>query len=364
MVAAVEQEEQPGQGSSGVRQLPLTVLGQGEGQGVGQGEQDRQGGQGVHPHPPPEGAPEPRPEHIQGEEGPQTQQSGGDPDLELIPVQRGQPIEAGGGDSQLEQSGGGQQKDQDSPQAHLLQTFAVGTGQLLGRKVGGRRFRLPGHADPAGGLRGLLLVGARDQFLQAADLLRVHALRLLEHLVGIAVRLLGDIFEKGGQYALHPAGLLVVLPVFRGGGILPIGLVCLKGGLFQLLRRGREGAAWKGDNLAGVLGGWGGGRDGNSGALGAPPGPILRQNVLQGEGTGLRIPAQRLTFRQLIVVQLFGFLVTVVHIGSSVSCFWVRRSRLNRIFYLKNTKRNAGSAAGALADGLIEEDSGGGGGIQ
>ena len=70
------------------------------------------------------------------------------------------------------------------------------------------------------------MVGAGNEFLQAADLLGIHALRLLKHLVGIAVCLLGDVFKKGGQHTFFLrkvydlASWFAVLPVIGVGCIL------------------------------------------------------------------------------------------------------------------------------------------------
>ena len=195
MVRPVEQEKQPRQNGGRVGQLSLPVLGDGQNQGVGQGKDSGQGGQGVHPHPSPEHPGNPGGQHVQGQQNPRPQQSRGNPNLHLVAVQRGQPHKSGGGYRQLEQGGGGQQEDQHDPQAHDLQPLAVPPGQLLGRGIRGRRLRPAGAAEAAGELLGLVLlhVSAGDQLLQAVDLLLVHLLRLLEHVVRVVVRLSGDV---------------------------------------------------------------------------------------------------------------------------------------------------------------------------
>ena len=195
MVRPVEQEKQPRQNGGRVGQLSLPVLGDGQNQGVGQGKDSGQGSQGVHPHPSPEHPGNPGSQHVQGQQNPRPQQSRGNPNLHLVAVQRGQPHKSGGGYCQLKQGGGGQQKDQHDPQAHDLQPLAVLSGQFLGRGIRGRRLRPAGAAKAAGELLGLVLlhIGAGDQLLQAVDLLLIHLLRLLEHVVRVVVRLSGDV---------------------------------------------------------------------------------------------------------------------------------------------------------------------------
>ena len=195
MVRPVEQEKQPRQNGGRVGQLSLPVLGDGQNQGVGQSKDSGQGGQGIHPHPSPEHPGDAGGQYIQGQQNPRPQQSRGNPNLHLIAVQRGQPHKSGGGYRQLKQGGGGQQKDQHDPQPHDLQPLAVLSGQLLGRGIRGRRLRPAGTAEASGEFLGFVLlhIGAGDQLLQAVDLLLVHLLRLLEHVVRIVVRLSGDV---------------------------------------------------------------------------------------------------------------------------------------------------------------------------
>ena len=164
--------------------------------------------------------------------------------------------------------------------------------------------------DETGGLRLgrlVLLVGAGDQLLQTADLLLVHLLRLLKHLVGIPVGLAAQTLEQRGQQALlrgefHHAGiifsgvflflllgclLLFRLLLGRRGFCLRLSLV-RRGSALRLLlgvrilrfllRRG-DRPPGKGQYLALRL--IQGRVYGDSGAYRAAPGAILSQDIFQ-----------------------------------------------------------------------------------
>ena len=74
----------------------------GQHQTVGQGEDDRQGTQGIHTHFAVEGPGQPGNQYVHREEKARAQQTAGNPDLDLIVVQRGKPHIVEGGHHQLD----------------------------------------------------------------------------------------------------------------------------------------------------------------------------------------------------------------------------------------------------------------------
>ena len=162
--------------------------------------------------------------------------------------------------------------------------------------------------EQTGGLRLgrlVLLVGAGDQLLQTADILLVHLLRLLEHLVGIPVGLAAQTLEQRGQQALlrgefHHAGiifsgvflfllgcLLLFLLLLGRRFRLLFSLVRRRSGLWFLrgirilrfLLRRRDRPPGEGQYLALRL--VQGRVYGDSGAYRAAPGAILSQDIFQ-----------------------------------------------------------------------------------
>ena len=163
--------------------------------------------------------------------------------------------------------------------------------------------------EQTGGLRLgrlVLLVGTGDQLLQTADLLLVHLLRLLKHLVGIPVGLAAQTLEQRGQQALlrgefHHAGIIfsgVFLFLLLGCLLL---FLLLLGRRFRLLlslaRRGsalrllrgirilrfllRRGDRPPGEGQYLALRLVQGRVYGDSGAYRAAPGAILSQDIFQ-----------------------------------------------------------------------------------
>ena len=312
VVAAVELEQQGEEHHGAAGQLPVPVLGQGQLKGVGQGGARGQSQQSVHAEAAPQGAEQPLQQQVGAQKHPGPQQPGGDPNLDDILIQRGQPYQPQGGHQQLGQSGDAQQSQQHHPHPGGLQPAAEALGQLLGGRVRGRRLLPPG----AGGrllLRLLLPVSAGDQLLQTADLLLVGLLRLLKHVVGVLVPLAGYIFDKGGQNGLllregHHGGAVLLLP---GGSVL----------LRRRVRCGRAagiggGRAGELHQLAPFLGPGLRLRPGqvglhrNGGALGAAAGAEFCQNVIHGEAHVLRPLGQGLQLAQFVLaIRFFGVLI-------------------------------------------------------
>lgn len=96
VIGPVGQKEQTHQNCGGVGQLALPVLYHGQHQSVSQSEDHRQGAQGIHAHFAVEGPGQSGKQYIGGQEKARAQQAAGDPDLDLIVVQRGQPYKVEG----------------------------------------------------------------------------------------------------------------------------------------------------------------------------------------------------------------------------------------------------------------------------